>query len=56
MTTQVISYRVPPEQIEAIDKLCSSTDRSRAYHMRRALVAYLEANSWQIITPKELVK
>lgn len=55
MMSQVISYRESAKNIEALDRLCAATERDRAYHLRRAIAAYLHANSWRTANLSETV-
>lgn len=42
MKKPVISFRIEPEQTEALNRLCDATGKDRTEHMRKALEQYLE--------------
>lgn len=44
MKKPVISFRIEPEQTEALNRLCDATGKDRTEHMRKALEIYLAAN------------
>ncbi len=46
--TQAISFRIPAEKINALERLAGATDRPRSWHIEQALDSYLEMQSWQI--------
>ncbi len=46
--TVVLSLRVSPAKADALDKLSSSTDRSRQWLLEQALEQYLLSEAWQI--------
>lgn len=41
------SFRLDPEVDERLTKLAEATDRPRAWHIQRAVDAYLELHAWQ---------
>lgn len=46
--TTSLSFRVPSDRAELLDKLSSATDRSRSWHLEQALAQYLDTQAWQI--------
>lgn len=46
--TQAISFRIPVEKINALERLVRATDRPRSWHIEQALDSYLEIQTWQI--------
>lgn len=48
MASPVLSFRVEDDLVQQLDQLAEATDRDRQYHLKRALVRYVEAESWQI--------
>lgn len=46
--TQAISFRIPAEKIDALERLAKATDRPRSWHIEQALDSYLEIQTWQI--------
>lgn len=46
--TQAISFRVPAEKIDVLERLARATDRPRSWHIEQALDSYLEIQTWQI--------
>jgi predicted transcriptional regulator len=46
--TQAISFRIPAEKIDALERLAKATDRPRSWHIEQALDSYLEIQAWQI--------
>lgn len=46
--TQAISFRIPAEKIDALERLARATDRPRSWHIEQALDSYLEMQIWQI--------
>ncbi len=46
--TQAISFRIPAEKIDALERLARATDRPRSWHIEQALDSYLEMQTWQI--------
>ena len=48
MTSAVLSFRVDEEIAANLDQLAEATERDRQYHLKRALVSYLEAEAWHL--------
>lgn len=48
MASPVLSFRVEETLAQQLDKLAEATDRDRQYHLKRALVRYVEAESWHL--------
>jgi len=46
--TQAISFRIPAEKVDALERLSKATDRPRSWHIEQALDAYLDMQTWQI--------
>lgn len=46
--TQAISFRIPVEKVNALERLTKATDRPRSWHIEQALDSYLEIQTWQI--------
>ena len=46
--TRAISLRLDEDRAARRDELAAATDRSRAWHLERAVDAYLEDQAWQI--------
>lgn len=46
--TRPITVRIRADKVENLDKLAAVTDRPRAWHLERALDAYLDLQGWQI--------
>jgi len=46
--TRAISLRLDEERAVRLDELAAATDRPRAWHLERAVDAYLEIQAWQI--------
>jgi len=43
-----LSFRVPAEKAEALNRLAKSMDRKRSWLLERALDSYLKEQAWQI--------
>lgn len=48
MASPVLSFRVEEGLAQQLDLLAAATDRDRQYHLKRALVRYVEAESWHL--------
>ena len=48
MASPVLSFRVEEILAQQLDQLAAATDRDRQYHLKRALVRYVEAESWHL--------
>jgi predicted transcriptional regulator len=48
MASPVLSFRAEEDLVNRLDQLASATDRDRQYHLKRALTAYLESESWHL--------
>jgi predicted transcriptional regulator len=48
MASPVLSFRAEEDLVNQLDQLASATDRDRQYHLKRALAAYLESESWHL--------
>ncbi|BBP61329.1 ribbon-helix-helix protein, CopG family [Pseudomonas sp. St316] len=48
MASPVLSFRVEEGLVQQLDLLAAATDRDRQYHLKRALVRYVEAESWHL--------
>lgn len=48
MASPVLSFRVEESLAEQLDRLAAATDRDRQYHLKRALLRYVEAESWHV--------
>ncbi|MGF6592326.1 CopG family ribbon-helix-helix protein [Pseudomonas sp. 2835] len=48
MASPVLSFRVEASLAEKLDQLAAATDRDRQYHLKRALLRYVEAESWHV--------
>lgn len=48
MAPPVLSFRVEEALAQQLDNLAAATDRDRQYHLKRALVRYVEAESWHL--------
>jgi predicted transcriptional regulator len=48
MEKQTISFRLPSEQVSALDALADSLDRDRTYLLGEAVQAYLDTQQWQL--------
>lgn len=48
MASPVLSFRVEELLAQQLDQLAAATDRDRQYHLKRALVRYVEAESWHV--------
>ena len=46
--TQAISLRVDTAKVRRLERLAAATERSRSWHLERALDAYLETEAWQV--------
>ena len=46
--TRAISFRIPAEKVEALERLAEATDRSRSWHIEQALDSYLDVQAWQV--------
>ena len=46
--THPISVRISTETRERLEALAKATERSRSWHIERALAAYLDVQSWQV--------
>lgn len=46
--TQAISFRIPSEKVDALERLARATDRPRSWHIEQALDSYLDVQAWQI--------
>ena len=46
--TRAVSFRLPPDKLEVLERLAKATDRPRSWHIEQALNAYLELQAWQI--------
>ena len=46
--TQAISFRIPSEKVDALERLAKATDRPRSWHIAQALDSYLDVQAWQI--------
>ena len=49
MKKPVVSFRIEPEQTEALNRLCDATGKDRTEHMRKALEIYLAANTKRVV-------
>lgn len=56
MATPVLSFRLDEELVTQLDNLAEATDRDRLYHVKRALVRYLDAESWHVAAIAEGIK
>jgi RHH-type rel operon transcriptional repressor/antitoxin RelB len=48
MDRETISFRLPQEKKEALDKIANALDRDRSYVLNEAIDAYLDVQSWQL--------
>jgi predicted transcriptional regulator len=48
MDKQIVSFRIDPDKIEALDSLAAALDRDRTYLLNAAVDAYLEVQRWHI--------
>ncbi|MDD0974102.1 CopG family ribbon-helix-helix protein [Pseudomonas fontis] len=48
MASPVLSFRVEESLAQQLDALAAATDRDRQYHLKRALLRYVEAESWHV--------
>ena len=48
MASPVLSFRVEEQLAQQLDLLAAATDRDRQDHLKRALVRYVEAESWHL--------
>ncbi|WP_010221310.1 CopG family ribbon-helix-helix protein [Pseudomonas donghuensis] len=48
MASPVLSFRVEASLAEKLDQLAAATDRDRQYHLKRALLRYVEAEAWHV--------
>jgi predicted transcriptional regulator len=48
MEKQTISFRLPIDQVSALDSLAESLDRDRTYLLGEAVQAYLDTQQWQL--------
>lgn len=53
--TQAISFRIPVEKINALERLAKATDRPRSWHIEQALDSYLENHIWQIAQTEQAI-
>lgn len=53
MASPVLSFRVEDDLITRLDELSEATDRDRQYHMKRALMRYLDDESWHLAAIEE---
>jgi predicted transcriptional regulator len=45
--TRAISFRIPAEKVDALERLAAATDRPRSWHIEQALDSYLDVQAWQ---------
>ncbi len=45
--TRAISFRIPAEKVDALERLAKATDRPRSWHIEQALDSYLDVQAWQ---------
>lgn len=48
LDTHPISVRVSAETRERLEALAKATERSRSWHVEKALAEYLDIQSWQV--------
>jgi predicted transcriptional regulator len=48
MANEIITLRLPPEQLAALDKLAAASDRDRSYLLNEAVTTYLQVQEWQL--------
>ncbi|MEE8393346.1 MAG: CopG family ribbon-helix-helix protein [Rhodospirillales bacterium] len=48
MSTTSMTFRAQEELVERLERLAKATDRTRSWHMEKALARYLELQSWQV--------
>lgn len=46
--TRAISFRIPSEKVDELERLAKATDRPRSWHIEQALDSYLDIQAWQI--------
>ena len=46
--TQAISFRIRKTRAKALTRLAKNTERSRSWHIERAVEDYLEIQAWQL--------
>ena len=48
MATTSITFRTSKETEDRLDELAKATDRSRSWHVEKAVEAYLDLQAWQV--------
>jgi predicted transcriptional regulator len=48
MDKQIVSFRLPPDKVAALDALADSLDRDRTYLLNEAVDAYLDTQRWHL--------
>ncbi len=56
MATTVVNVRLDTQTKEALDLLAREMDRPRAHLAARAIVEYVQRNTWQIAAIKEGIR
>jgi predicted transcriptional regulator len=46
--TQPVTVRLASDDVAKLDALAEATERSRAWHVEKALAAYLDLQAWQM--------
>jgi predicted transcriptional regulator len=46
--TRPVTVRLASEQVAQLDTLAEATERSRAWHVEKALESYLDLQAWQL--------
>ena len=51
--TVTLSFRVPAEKAERLDKLAKATERPRSWLLERAIDRYIDNEEWQVAHIKQ---
>lgn len=46
--TASMTFRAEEDLLQRLEKLAAATDRTKSWHMEKALVRYLDLQSWQV--------